>query len=218
MKKILVIASSLALAGLSAQAQGLFNFNNSVSATTHMSTNSVAGGAATGQTLGAGSYYYALFLSSSATTVANVGSGATAPTASAVGAYVFSDVNWTLAGYATNSATLGRVAGNAAGVAPNGFAGASSAQFVVLGWSANLGSTIAQVQSALTAGTFGYIGESQVSGATTLGDGGLTPTPSVFSAIGGGFTLGATPAVPEPGTMALAALGGASLLLFRRKK
>jgi hypothetical protein len=35
-----------------------------------------------------------------------------------------------------------------------------------------------------------------------------------------GFTLGsfAVPVVPEPGTLALAALGVSSLLLFRRKK
>ena len=34
----------------------------------------------------------------------------------------------------------------------------------------------------------------------------------------GGFQLVEVSTVPEPGTLALAALGGASLLLFRRKK
>jgi len=32
------------------------------------------------------------------------------------------------------------------------------------------------------------------------------------------FTFSNVQAVPEPGTMALAALGGASLVLFRRRK
>jgi hypothetical protein len=33
-----------------------------------------------------------------------------------------------------------------------------------------------------------------------------------------GFTLGLVTVVPEPGTLALAAIGGASLLALRRKK
>ena len=62
-----------------------------------------------------------------------------------------------------------------------------------------------------------------MTGLLTAGDGAGVSTPSLFgttSPFSPGFTLGLVApvaAVPEPGTMALAALGGASLLLFRRK-
>jgi hypothetical protein len=66
------------------------------------------------------------------------------------------------------------------------------------------------------------LGESVVSGSIATGNGGLLPTPSLFQSSApaiqafqlGAFTITST---PEPGTLALAALGGASLFAFRRK-
>jgi hypothetical protein len=86
-----------------------------------------------------------------------------------------------------------------------------------------LGSTLSALQQSLAInGTTGFLGESVVSGAITTGNGALLPTPSLFQPSAPalqGFNLGAftITSTPEPGTLALAALGGASLLMFRRK-
>jgi len=105
--------------------------------------------------------------------------------------------------------------------------------YTILGWNASLG-TWATVQSELTAGTLGgsgWFGQSAVaynySGggpnglaavnlfATTAqtqlaGSGGL---PAV-----GGIVLNSLTPVPEPATLALAGLGGISMLFLRRRK
>ncbi len=105
---------------------------------------------------------------------------------------------------------------------------------LLVGWSANLGTTYAAalnslnnwstVQSGITGNAF--------FGVSSLGDmasGNANPGVLVFGTTAGQinnsttgtaaqlFLLG-TSAVPEPGTMALAAVGGLSLLAFRRKK
>jgi hypothetical protein len=218
MKKILIAIGLAATVAVSAQAQGLVIFS---SAAQNSSTN----GATVGKIAGVGNYYFALFYSATATTV----SGSSTPIQGTNGAYAFSDSNWTLltATIATNTSTAGRfiaAAPNADGSSTiPGIAAGNSAQFVVVGWSANLGNTVSALTQALAVnGTTGFLGESVVSGAITLGNGGLVPTPGLFGpalpAIQG-FTLGAftITSTPEPGTLALAALGGASLLMFRRK-
>jgi hypothetical protein len=103
-------------------------------------------------------------------------------------------------------------------------AGGSQANWVVVGWSANLGTTWLAVSNALA--TWNYTipnayfgmtpigtvaaGTSQFFGATLFGpNAGQINSPNT--------QLYALP-VPEPGTMALAGLGGLSLLLFRRRK
>jgi len=227
MKKILTTLAAIAVVSIGAQAQGLVNFANSASAGSKISTNSVGGGAATALTgTTAGTFYYALFYSAAATTV-NGSASSVIPSVASAGTYVWSDANWTFSGsYATNTATAGRVQGNTSANGPGatvaGLAGGSFAQFVVVGWSASLGSTISALQAAIAGGQFNpgqYIGQSAVSGSVQVGDGVSVPNPAIIAASGSvtGFTLGVLP-VPEPGTMALAALGGASLLLFRRKK
>jgi len=226
MKKQLTIIAAISLAVVSVQAQGLVNFANSSSAGSKVSTNAVVGGSASGLTgATAGTFYYALF-SSAATTVSGVATsliptGTTQPTGS-FGA--LGDANWHFQGYATNSATVGRVAGPLP-LTLNGVLGGATLQFVVLGWSANLGLDLASLtsslNSALPQGTVAWLGESAVSVPVTVGDGGSVPTPAIMAASGAvpGFTVGLIPtSVPEPATMALAALGGASLLMLRRKK
>lgn len=206
-------------------AQGYVLFNNGT--TTKISTNSVIGGAATGVTSGAGLYYYALFVSPSATTV-----GGSAGAVTGVGNYAFSDSNWTLAtgslgaDYGSSTATAGRFDSNVKdsnNSQGTGIASGANQQFVVVGWSANIGTTIAQVMAWYNNGlpsTAGWIGESVVSGTITPGTGGLSTPPGLFGTGAGlipGFTLGLV-STPEPGTMALAGLGIASLLALRRKK
>jgi len=222
MKKLLVIATVVAGA-YGASAQGLISFNNSASALSKISVNSAVGGAATGLATGAaGTYLYELFYApSSVTTVAGSSAAVIPISAANKGTYAFSDSNWKdgLAG-GTSSATPGRVTGSTSQVV-TGVGLAGGGNFVVIGWSSAIGSTIGSLQALLsgpntTPGL--YVGESAVA-PLTLGDGANVPTPAV---LGGssvpGFTLGLIPTVPEPTTIALGVIGGLSLLGLRRKK
>jgi len=104
-------------------------------------------------------------------------------------------------------------------VAVAGLGAGASAQFVVVGWSSNMGTTYGAVKTSLMDGWLGtaYIGESAVSAPTITGDNSLNGAPTILAAaVVPAFTLGID--VPEPGTMALAALGSLSLLMFRRRK
>ena len=105
---------------------------------------------------------------------------------------------------------------------------------MVVGWSANLGTTwsaaLANMQNSSyvnALSTAAFFGMSAVGYITTVSTA-TSPGAAVFGSAG---TAQGTPinsvntqlylvpvSTPEPGTMALAALGGASLLLFRRRK
>jgi len=76
-----------------------------------------------------------------------------------------------------------------------------------IAWASSAGS------SPIGLSTSTYVGWSAMFTYTPNSVGGTGPTMSGM----GSYGVGGTPA-PEPGTMALAALGGASLLMFRRKK
>jgi hypothetical protein len=105
------------------------------------------------------------------------------------------------------------------------WAAGTAGSFIIVGWSASLG-TWAQVASDLATdwdnapgnGYYGWFGVS------SIGTGTPTAIPAAPYGLFGGsgapgntFVLEEVP-TPEPATMTLAALGGASLLLFRRKK
>ncbi len=114
-------------------------------------------------------------------------------------------------------------AGTSGGVAVNMSAGTTYfVQFV--GWSANLGSTWSSVESQLASGTWntggnpGWFGESTVTSMTPFSQAG-TGDPSIFPNTwsNGTFTMFSVP-VPEPTTLALAGLGGLSMLFLRRRK
>lgn len=112
------------------------------------------------------------------------------------------------------------------------WAAGQAGSFIIVGWSANLGTTWATVSSELIANWSNISGYSAANnyffGVSTIGTGTLTGSPSPAynlwsgaGAPGNAFTMslvGPVAPVPEPGTLALAALGGASLLLFRRRK
>ncbi len=173
MKKILIVSTLFALAAVSAQAQGLINFING--STTKISTNAVVGGPATGGTAVPTTtlrYRYALYYSTAAATV----NGQTAAFDGAASAnYAFNDTNWTLVTYGTNFqagefiSAGPSTSGSGTTVVP-GVAGGSTAKFVVIGWSANIGTNIAALQGWFGNPSFnGWIGQSEVSGSITLG-------------------------------------------------
>jgi len=184
--------------------------------------------AANNAALGFTGYYYQLLVSTTA---------ASAPTTVA-GLGAWSDANL----HATNSflsngriiqdSTLGAggIASNPQATASHWPAGTTEGVLLV-GWSANLGATWAaalanlQAQGNLTPGAAGYY--FGVSAFGSLADNAAgNPGVQVFGAnpgqinnpVGTPLVIEQLATVPEPGTLALAALGGASLLLFRRKK
>jgi hypothetical protein len=244
MKKLFLTAMISTAVVASAFAQGEVNFATGATAGNRINTNSIVGGPANGTTSAtANTYYFALFVS---VTQTSVGGNTNAISGAQGASYVFSNLGngsaatgWELVGYGANTASAGRFGPttqgtNDAGQAPLNSDGSltavgagpagSTANFVSIGWSANIGSTLTALEAWYNNGlpaTAGWLGESQVGIGLTLGNGTSIPASSVMGPNAGqvaGYLLGEIPAVPEPGTLALAALGGASMLLLRRKK
>jgi hypothetical protein len=238
MKKTLATLALTVAVVSSGLAQGFVIFSNP--GNEKISTNSVVGGgsagniSANGGTVGS-TYYFALFYSASATTV----SGSSAAVAGA-GNYVVNDGSWTFdnpssgqaggftfgPGYATNLTSSGQFASEFIDGSQNGtlVPFTTAAQFVVVGWSGAIGSTIGALQSYLANPTFtAWVGESAVSGSITPGNPNASPAttpPNLFGTSSPQMTkflLGEIAPVPEPTTIALASLGGLSLLAFRRR-
>jgi len=109
------------------------------------------------------------------------------------------------------------------GIGVPGWASGASAFYVVLGWSANEGTTWASIASVLggsawttlgaNGGLFGYSTVGYVTSATSP-----SPAQLLFGGATGLINTGwdLNP-VPEPSVLALAGLGGLSLLLLRRR-
>ena len=140
--------------------------------------------------------------------------------------------SWTDTGLtAGNASTAGRLAPNPSntGAAVSGWAAGAANNLMVVGWSANLGTTwsvaLATLQSSIALQSVvgnAYFGMSSLGNVTASAG---NPGTTIFGTGAGQINspntqlyLVPTAPVPEPGTMALAALGGASLLLFRRRK
>jgi|ERR1041385_2954656 hypothetical protein len=219
MKKLLTIAALMGVASLS-YGQGSVNFSAGASASTRIATNSVAGGATTGQISGAGNYYFALFVAPSTTGTNYSLSASLDPTLSG---FTF------FGAYGTNTASVGRFTGNPTtdDVAVPGYGAGTSADFVVVGWQANIGTDWNSFRTwynngspnDASHGSVVWAGHSFVAEGVQLG-GGLIPPGTIFGAGTGqvpGFTLGAIN-VPEPSTIALAGLGAAAVVIFRRRK
>jgi|ERR1017187_857464 hypothetical protein len=225
MKKLTLIAAMSALA-FGAFAQGTIVANNS--GTTLFQTNGAAAGGAVG------SFYFALLTGGEYT-----GSNPSTQLSSLLSTWTFTGV------IGTNTATAGRLSsGSGLGVTMLSQANWPVYQtnsFIEIGWSSSLGTSFSAISSNIvfavangnvwsTAGFFGIsaVGD-QTAGGTDPNTLATVPAPNIFGAAangvgginqiqGGGFNMLAVTATPEPGTLALAALGGASLLMFRRKK
>jgi len=188
MKKILTLAALLGAASISF-GQGNVNFANGVATTTHISINATHNGPSVAQTPAVpNSYYYELFVAASTVT--------TAPTSLNPVADGFTAI-----ALGTNTG-IGRLSGNPDSndtIVP-GFGVGSTASFVIVGWSANLGTTWNQASANNAANTTSdgipfYIGESAVATGVILG-GGPTPAGTIFGGNTGnipGFTLNFTP-------------------------
>jgi len=199
MKKLAVILCLSALA-TGAFAQGLVSFGNGptslISQGTTGNTSTLAAG-------NAGGYYFALLTSASST-----------------GPFTFAGI------YGTNSGSAGRIA---AGTYPvTGWQPGATMSYEVAGWSSIYGATFvngwltAKPGDAIWGGKAGFFGVSAV-GTGAAGGGSPVPAPALplFGGSGlAGFVLGpvGTGSVPEPTSMALAGLGAAALLIFRRRK
>lgn len=219
---IAVLASALG-----ACAQGLIFFNNGNA--TRVSTNAWAAGyPVPGLTAAAPNlFYYALFYSTTATTVHGSTNAVIFDGLNLSGSFVFDDSNWAVTAYGTNSPFVaGRFSSSALNadgsttineVPPGAFA-----QFVVLGWSANLGPTVPALLNSLYSVNFypGFVlGESAVSGPLQLGNGTSILVPNLFGTTPpqiSGFTMG--PFIPEPSALALAVVGFAGYLFFHRRQ
>jgi hypothetical protein len=223
MKKLLTIAAALSAGALS-YGQGYVNFSTP---SAWVSTNSVAG--PNGGSGPAGvqakasvtTYYYALFVAP--TTAATAGATVTGdPTTS----------GWTFTGdYATNGASKGNFVGygplDANSVPVPGFAAGATADFLVVGWSGNVGTTWAAAQAVLDGNSSGVTGGVWSIGDSLVGNEILAPAGGPYNDVLGvsaspsqiqGFVLGTFTPVPEPATFALAGLGAAALVIFRRRK
>lgn len=195
MKKLALTLCAVAFA-TAAFAQGTVKFSNTSTSLVSDSGTATAGAA--------GSYYYGLL-------IAPVGTVN-------LGTFTFSGV------YATNT-VAGRFQGGLnTGITVPGWAAGTDRAYFVAGWSAALGhdynaSWLAGTYAG-TPGMFGYsaIGSGTAGGTDALGN--PIPVLSLWGpapALASGFNMTLIP-VPEPTTMALAGLGAAALLIFRRRK
>jgi hypothetical protein len=238
-KLILTTVCAVAVTG-SALAAGNLNWGSAPFGSITAQTNATAysplmgGGSAVGGSIGApangslNTYYELLYTTFS-------GTQATITSLSSLLAW-----NDTGLGATNNPASGGRlavIAPNSAATVP--WSPGTTDSIVVVGWSADLGATWSSVSNLLAAaatgnnaplqaqlaGALGFLGVS-TTGYTTTFDTSTSPGATVFatSANAQGLPIFSTNTqlylvpVPEPTTLALAGLGGLSLLLFRRQR
>jgi len=143
----------------------------------------------------------------------------------------------------TNTAAAGKLNGGSQVTVPTGWAGGAQEAYIVVGWSANEGANWATVKAELAGAVLGTNATGNLTwtggglknggyvGATVIGNGesggGPLSLPS-YVLFGSAASAQGTPiigptemylvTIPEPTTFALAGLGAASLLIFRRRK
>jgi hypothetical protein len=230
MKKPITILAAAGLAA-SVSAQGFVNMANS--STTEVSTNPLENylgfseynlGAAIGPTFGSGTapqgYYFALFAQL-------YSGGGTA----AVNIFNLTGGGWQFTGlYATNALGAGRFSpGTVDAATAQDMAIGSEDQYLVLGWSSNEshGANVNTILAALGTEDWlvpygGYVGVSSVGVVLSVAGGPPATASTLFGTAPGitsGFQLDFIDVDgPEPSSLALSAVGGASLLLFRLRR
>jgi hypothetical protein len=167
-------------------------------------------------------FYYALLEDASATVTGGNVTGLTANP--------LNSATWTFSGVMMTNINNGLLNGGTA-VADSMWGFNTTNAFFVVGWSTSLGTTWLALSNNLAASvanggnwtTAGYYGISAVGFGQPGGGTPSNPTFHIFSGATSqgtgvsGFVLNAVP-VPEPATLALAGLGGLSLLMFRRQR
>lgn len=173
MKKIITVIAAVAGVSAASYGQGTVLFGTSAGASTHVSSNSSVGGTTFAQITGpANSYYFALFASSTSSTVLGSSAaivGGTGPTLSSDASYVFNDPNWTFISYGASTGVTGKFAAsgqiNSDGTTTISFATAAAPiNVVAIGWSSNIGTSVASVENffANNGPASGFTGESAV--------------------------------------------------------
>jgi len=222
MKKTLIVAAVAAIAALSSQAQGLVSINQTLQVIKTNTTTSVSGFVD-----GSGAYNFVLLYSADT---------ALASTANQLLGNAGNVSLWTDSGV-TGVNGFGISRGkltSGTSVAATGWTvpGASYDNLrsvIIVGWSAAYGASWSAISAAVASGNLaagGYFGVTAVGTSYAGGGTGSLPAVSAWSAnaipgatpMGNSLILQQVAAVPEPGTLVLAGLGGLSLLAFRRKK
>jgi hypothetical protein len=217
MKKQIITILAVSSLAVDAYAQGMVSLMDTAVA---VSTNMVSvGGTQGGLYQPAGTYYFEMLF------IPNTGQAAPTYNGGSISAWTDSTLSGTNTGNGVPTAAyLGHITGEngAAGIAVPGWLSGSSAYFVVLGWSANEGTwgTVEQVLNGtgswLTLGPAGGLfGYSAVGYAVSA----AAPVPgTILFGTAPGLINTLILGIPEPSTLALAGLGGLSLLLMRRLK
>jgi hypothetical protein len=206
MKKTLFLFALLGAASVG-YSQGLVSTLNN--ATTYLvSTNGTTVGKTFGSAVDTGGQSYDYVLLYSSTTEPAVAAGSSANVVS----------DWSVGPTETSGSGPGTIAGSA-----NAQLGAAGTTYFIelVGWSTGLGTSFSSILPYLESDSFtspgqflGFSSIGQVTTATAPASGATIFSPT---GIPSGFDLNPVPS-PEPTTLALSALGGLSLLAFRRKK
>jgi len=219
MKKLLIIASVLALGAIASQAQGTVSISlgggNLVSTNDGTHIGKAYGSAAAG-------FYYELLVSTTAQP--DITSQSTS-----IGSWLDTGVFGTSGTTALNGGKITSGAGLTANnwTAPSGAVEDDQRFVEIIGWSGSYGTTFAAFLTSLSGGlaSGGFFGVESGQNVAGGGPSGLPAVNQWGNQTGGsglgfnsGLVLTQVAAIPEPTTMALAGLGGLAMLALRRKK
>jgi PEP-CTERM motif len=229
MKKTFTLFAVLAIGAAVSYGQGLMTLTASTALAFTNTTGNVSG-----KVNGSTAYYFEL-LCSTDTTLAGTTANQIYGNSTAFGLWSDTTISGNN-GFGVNAGKVNNGA-NTTVSSPGSWAAAQNSSqlsapdsYIVVGWSAGYGTSWSQVASAIQNGTLaagGYFGVTAV-GLQSAGGNGYSAV-SVWGnstlIANGGLTgandqiiLNQVVATPEPSTMALAGLGGAALLMFRRRK